>query len=210
LTFDHYVTICHEHQHGVFILCHKIIDRFNKTKISIFTAYKMSISVHSTDEIDEAKRTSRLKTFLCEKLLPILFKQFMTVGILIALFIGFVFPQLGAWVGSFEGSSYICIIMIFLHSGLKLKMAAMKDAIKEYKGFIWGLISIVLITTLIGTKLTQLLPFCESVANYEHDGENKTSAACEDSIVGPREFLLGLELYYISPCAVAAGIVLVS
>ncbi len=120
------------------------------------------------------------------------------------------FPQLGAWVGSFEGSSYICIIMIFLHSGLKLKMAAMKDAIKEYKGFIWGLISIVLITTLIGTKLTQQLPFCESVANYEHDGENKTSAACEDSIVGPREFLLGLELYYISPCAVAAGIVLVS
>jgi predicted Na+-dependent transporter len=169
----------------------------------------MSISVHSMDEIEETKSTSRLKTFLNEKLLPFLFKQFMTLGILIALFIGFVFPRLGAWVSSFEGSTYICIIMIFLHSGVKIKMAAMKDVIKEYKGFIWGLISIVLITTLIGTKLTQLLPFGESVANCEHAGENGTSGTC-DSIVGPREFLLGLEFYYISPCAVAAGVVLVS
>ena len=170
----------------------------------------MSISVHSTDEIDEAKRTGGIKRFLKEKLLPILFKQFMTIGILIALFVGFVFPKLGYWVGSFEGSTYICIIMIFLHSGLKLKTAAMRDAIKEYKGFIWGLISIVLITTLIGTKLTQQLPFGESVANYGRNSGNKTSSKQEDSIVGPREFLIGLELYYISPCAVAAGVVLVS
>ena len=170
----------------------------------------MSTSVHSTDEIEESKETSRLKTFLSKKLFPLLFKQFMTIGILIALFVGFVFPQLGVWVGSFEGSTYICIIMIFLHSGLKLKTAAIKDAIKEYKGFIWGLISIVLITTLIGTKLTQQLPFCESVANNEHDDGNKTLSTCEDSIVGPREFLIGFEFYYISPCAVAAGIVMVS
>jgi predicted Na+-dependent transporter len=170
----------------------------------------MSISVHSTDEIGDSKKSSRLKTFLHEKLLPFLFKQFMTIGILIALFVGFVAPQLGDWVGSFEGSSYICIIMIFLHSGLKLKTAAMKDAIKEYKGFIWGLISIVLITTLIGTKLTQQLPFCESVANDKRESGNGTSGTCEGSILGPREFLIGLELYYISPCAVAAGIVLVS
>ena len=170
----------------------------------------MSISVHSTDEIDESKRSGSIKRFLKEKLLPILFKQFMTIGILLALFVGFVFPKLGFWVGSFEGSTYICIIVIFLHSGLKLKTTAMKDAIKEYKGFIWGLISIVLITTLIGTKLTQQLPFGESVANYEHGGNQTSSKQEEGSIVGPREFLIGLELYYISPCAVAAGVVLVS
>ena len=92
----------------------------------------MSISVHSTDKIDETKGTSRLKTFLKERLLTFLFKQFMTIGILTAIFVGFVFPKLGSWVGSFEGSTYICIIMVFLHSGLKLKTAAMKDAVAEY------------------------------------------------------------------------------
>ena len=170
----------------------------------------MSISVHSTDKIDETKGTSRLKTFLKERLLTFLFKQFMTIGILTAIFVGFVFPKLGSWVGSFEGSTYICIIMVFLHSGLKLKTAAMKDAVAEYKGFIWGLISIVLISALIGTKLTQLLPFDESVTNYKHDDRNTTLSKHGGSIVGPREFLLGLELYYISPCAVATGIVFVS
>ena len=99
-----------------------------------FIAVKMSISsVHSTDEIDESKRSGCIKRFLKERLLPILFKQFMTIGILIALFVGFVFPKLGFWVGSFEGSTYICIIVIFLHSGLKLK-TTMKDT-KVHLGF---------------------------------------------------------------------------
>ena len=169
----------------------------------------MSVSLHSTDEIDQTEKVNRLKTFLKEKVLPLVFKQFMTIGILIALFVGFVFPRLGNWVSSFEGSTYICVIIIFLHSGLKLKTAAMKDAIKEWKAFIWGLISITLITTLIGTKLTQLLPFGENVAHYKQDGGNQTLRERKDSVVGPGEFLLGLELYYISPCAVASGIVLV-
>ena len=163
----------------------------------------------STEEIDE-KKPGRLIKFLQEKILPFMFKQFMMLGIMIALFVGFVFPRVGAYVGSFVGSTYVCIIMVFLHSGVKLKTAAVKDAIREYKGFILGLISIVLITTIIGTKLTQLLPFGETAANYEmKNSSNETFGENEKSIVGPREFLIGLEIYYISPCAVASGIVLV-
>ncbi|XP_028410176.1 probable sodium/metabolite cotransporter BASS4, chloroplastic [Dendronephthya gigantea] len=178
--------------------------------VGLIMLKRMSMDSVSTEDINE-KKPGRFKMFLHEKLLPLMFKQFMMLGIIIALFVGLVFPRIGAYVGSFEGSTYICIIMVFLHSGVKLKTAAMKDAIKEYKAFIWGLISIVLITTIIGTKLTQLLPFGESVANYENKNHsNETSGENEESIVGPREFLIGLEIYYISPCAVASGIVLVS
>ena len=85
--------------------------------------------------------------------------------------------------------------------------AEIRDAVKEYRAFIWGLISIVLIMTLIGTKLTQLLPFGETVTTHVDENGNSTLARSGSDIVGPREFLLGLEIYYISPCAVASGIV---
>lgn len=157
------------------------------------------------DEVVETKKFALFRTFFKEKLKPFFFKQFMTIGILIALLVGFVFPKLGDFVGSWKGSTYVCVIMIFLHSGLKLKVAAIKDVFKQYRGFIWGVISIILITTLISTEMTKLLPFGDCDDN---DG-NKTKRTCHDSVVGPREFLLGLEIYYISPCTVAAGVVLV-
>lgn len=145
-----------------------------------------------------------LKLLFKTKVIPFLFKHFLVIGILVALLIGFVAPEAGAWVGSFKGSSYICVIVIFLHSGLKLKTAELKSVVKEYKPLIWGLLSITIFSSIIGTKLSQLLPFEETVSNNKNRNDSKTS------IFGPKEFLLGLEFYYISPCAIASGIVLAS
>lgn len=154
----------------------------------------------------EDDTTSTWKSLAKNKIIPFVYKHFLLIGILLALLLGFTAPEAGAWLGSFKGSSYICVICIFLHSGLKLKTAEVKSVIKEYRAFTWGLLSITILSSILGSKLSQLLPFEETGFNENIHGNISVTT----SIVGPREFLLGLELYYISPCAVSSGIVLVS
>lgn len=146
------------------------------------------------------------KSWFKTKVIPFLFQHFLVVGILVALFVGFVVPQPGAWVGNFKGSSYICVIIVFLHSGFKLKTAEINSVVKQYKALILGICSIMFLSPIIGCKLSQLLPFEETLSI----NENRNSSYSKTSIVGPREFLIGLEFYYISPCAVASGVVLTS
>ena len=162
------------------------------------------MSSNENEELDKNVKTGQYKLFVREKLLPFLYKQFMTISIVVFVAVGFILPEPGNWVGSFKGSSYICVIVVFLHSGLKLKTDALKSAIKQWKAFLFGITSILLISTLIGTKLSQLLPFGESVGT-----ENNANHTSRESIVGPHEFLLGLKFYYISPSAIATGVVLV-
>ena len=161
--------------------------------------------VNENMENDRSTRCLIFKT----KVQPFLYKHCLMLGIICILIIGLTFPQPGDYVGRFKGSSYICVIMIFLHSGLKLRTAEAKTAISNYKAFIWGILSTLLFSSIIGSKLTQLLPF-EEPASFTASTNSNSTTNSGSSIVGPGEFQIGLELYFISPCAIASGIILVS
>ena len=104
----------------------------------------------SSSETPRPTLWNRVKTGVLKNCLPICLVFFVVLGI--------VAPQPGVFFSELP-TQYICVIGLFLHSGLKLKTGEVKDALKSYKAFIWGVICIMCLTPIIGGHLTGLLPY---------------------------------------------------
>ena len=121
---------------------------------------------------------------------------------------------------------YICIILIFFHSGVKLRTGEIKDVLKSIKGLIWGVVCILFVTPVIGGKLTGSLPYVpmvlptensfaairnNSINNITKDTDWSTrSHVSNESILGPALFQTAMQIYFIAPCTISAGVILVS
>lgn len=148
-----------------------------------------------------------------------LFKNFLPICLVFFMVLGIVLPEPGVFFSELP-TQYVCVVGLFLHSGLKLKTGEVKDALKSFKALLWGIISILLITPLIGGHLTGLLPFksSEDEGNGGHvDGNsslNMTPVIAHDysssSVLGPQLFRIGIQIYFIVPCTISAGVILVS
>ena len=77
-----------------------------------------------------------------------LFKNFLPICLVFFMVFGIVLPEPGVFFSELP-TQYVCVVGLFLHSGLKLKTGEVKDALKSYKALLWGIISILLITPLI-------------------------------------------------------------
>ena len=140
---------------------------------------------------------------LVVKLGKFLFQNYLPIGLLLAIFIGLIFPAPGAFFASLE-FQFVCIPTIFLITGLKLKTDDVKDAVKAWRAWIWGTLSILLVTPIIGIKLSSLLP-----VNVNNTLTNATFEI-EETAIGPPEFRIGFQLFCVAPCTVSSGIVMVS
>jgi len=80
---------------------------------------------------------------------------------------------------------YICVIIIFLISGLKLTTDALRKALSAYYGIAYGLLTILFITVCVGVKLTQQVDFPDV-----------------------EEFQSGLIVFFSMPTTINSGIVL--
>ncbi|EDO43375.1 predicted protein, partial [Nematostella vectensis] len=150
-------------------------------------------------------------------------KNFLPLGLVFLVGFGILLPAPGVFLSEFP-THYICIVGIFLHSGLKLRTGEIRDTIRAYKALIYQILVIMLLTPIIGVKLTELLPFgrealLSSRSSSTNDGINRTSkmgmnesgrTSQENAVLGPAEFKTGIELYLIVPCTISAGVVLVS
>lgn len=153
-----------------------------------------------------------------------LFKNFLPICLLFFVIFGIVVPQPGVFFSELP-TQYVCVVGLFLHSGLKLKTGEVKDALKSFKALIWGIICILVITPIIGGQLTGLMPYEKYVAgepaqkngvhlNGNHS-TNTTPSPIEEqpkgsSILGPALFQIGIQIYFIVPCTISAGVILVS
>ena len=146
-----------------------------------------------------------------------LFKNFLPICLVFFMVFGIVLPEPGVFFSELP-TQYVCVVGLFLHSGLKLKTGEVKDALKSFKALLWGIISILLITPLIGGHLTGLLPFksSEDEGNGVHVNSslNTTPVVAHDysssSSLGPLLFRIGIQIYFIVPCTISAGVILVS
>ena len=116
--------------------------------------------------MDEQTRCSKVHEFCVKHILPIS----LVVGVVVAI----LFPAPGVAVGATlpRGANcsdvgvtcrspvaYTCITIIFFCSGLKLSTDEVKRALTEWKGALWGIVSILFLTVLVAVKLTQLITF---------------------------------------------------
>jgi sodium/bile acid cotransporter 7 len=76
-----------------------------------------------------------------------------------------------------------------------------KEALKNWRAWIWGTLAILLITPVIGIKLSSLLPV---------NGNNTLTNDTVETAIGPPEFRIGFQLFCVAPCTISSGIVMVS
>ncbi|XP_012558378.1 uncharacterized protein LOC100203086 [Hydra vulgaris] len=126
------------------------------------------------------------------KLEHLLLNNFLPISFIAALLIGIFLPQVGNTLNH-KSTTYICLVFIFLYSGLYLPSSAIKDSIKAYKAAAWGFISILFFSCIIGSQLTMLIPF------------HKISSS-----LGTQSFKTGLVVYFCSPCTVSSGVLMIT
>lgn len=154
-------------------------------------------SVSRPDEERKPSCLSKFASFLNAYLLPIGLLAFVVFGALV--------PEPGVAI-SHQATSFICVIGIFFYSGLFLRTEEMKAAIKAYRASIWGMISILFITSLIGSQLTNLLTFDEASIFQNATREGGRNKA----LFGSSEFKTGFQLFFIVPCTISSGVLMVS
>ena len=139
------------------------------------------IDVLGGDAVDEFE--SGGKAF-GKKLFAFLKSQLLPIGLLVGLVLSVTVPFLGAFLDRGGIFTYVCIVLIFVISGLKLETAEWTDAMKSYKAIIFSLASILFITPIVGSSLTNIVS------------------------LQPQEFNLGLSIFFCSPCAINSPVVL--
>ncbi|RMX50177.1 hypothetical protein pdam_00004855 [Pocillopora damicornis] len=150
----------------------------------------------------------------------VVFKNLFPISLVFFVALGILAPEPGVFFSKLP-THYVCVIGIFLHSGLKLKTGEVTDAFKAFKALIWGVICILLITPIVGGHLTGLLPFTVTKSHATKDcsdinGSNSwngTSLSPEEnpegsSILGPFFFQIGMQIYFIVPCTISSGVIL--
>ncbi len=110
--------------------------------------------------------------------------QCLPLGLILGLFFGLLVPIVGTTIGQKGVMSFICVIVIFLVSGLKLNTQEAKAALGSYKSIIYGITSIMVLTSLLGSFLTSFLP------------------------LEPAEFKTGIIIFFCTPCAIAYSVIL--
>ena len=180
--------------------------------------------IESEDSLTEIS-TEQPRPPLWRRAKAAVFKNFLPICLIFFLVLGIAVPQPGVFFSELP-TQYVCVVGLFLHSGLKLKTGEVKDALKSFKGLLWGIICILFITPLIGGQLTGLMPYQHYVAadsskengfhvNGNHSSNNVTPSPIRDqlegrSVLGPALFQIGIQIYFIVPCTISAGVILVS
>ena len=195
-----------------FVLLMTLIGARNKLRHMnpTMAALNLPESEGSPEEISE----KRLK--LLTRVKAVVFKNFLSISLVFFVALGILVPEPGVFFSELP-THYVCVVGIFLHSGIKLKTGEVKDAFKAFKAMIWGVICILLITPIIGGHLTGLLPYTVTKGHattngVEINGSSPSTGGHSEgsSVLGPVFFQIGMQIYFIVPCTISSGVILVS
>jgi sodium/bile acid cotransporter 7 len=121
-------------------------------------------------------------------------KHFLVIGLLLAIIVGASAPVLGETIASWKvcgalgcvgGMQTICVVVIFLITGLTLKTDEVKKALRAWPEASYGVLAILIITPLLGL-LPRRLSFL------------------------PQEFQIGFILFCSMPTTINSGVALVT
>jgi hypothetical protein len=139
-------------------------------------------------------------------------KHFLPIGTLFIIPLGILFPAPAVYLHGKLPVVQMCIVILFFVIGTKFRLTEIQSALRCYKETALGIIVVLLLTPVVGTKLLMLPKFRE-VPRSGLDTENGTlnsSWTIELPDFGPEEFRIGLQIFCVSPCASAFPTVVVS
>ena len=124
----------------------------------------------------------------CQKMRKFALKHFLPLGLVLAIIVGLIIPQIGAAFASVRIGKYgvfqtLFVFVIFIITGLTLKTDDIKKALKAWQATLFGVTSILFITPLLAL-VPQHLPFL------------------------PTEFQIGFLLFCTMPTTINSGVAL--
>ena len=148
------------------------------------------------------------KDYFCFKILRKI-KKFLSINALplflvLSVIIGAAIPQIGVAIDH-KATTYVCLVIMFLYSGLYLRTSSIKEAFKAYRAAIWGVLSILCVTCIIGSNLTTLVSFRETPSL----SKSKNISLSGNETKPVESFKTGLIVYLCTPCTVSSGILMV-
>ena len=145
-----------------------------------------------------------IKNFCLRNILPI--------GTIFAVIFGICLPQPAIYVSQRIPVSKICIIVVFLTIGLRLRFAEAKSAVKSYKDILVGLLLVLFATPVFAANVLNQIPYFGSLIGSGRDWEISSSNGTTGKIpvLGPEEFRLALQVYCLCPSPTATSLILVS
>ena len=139
-------------------------------------------------------------------------KHFLPIGTICIIPLGILSPTPAVYLDGKLPVVQICIVTLFFVIGTKFRLTEIQSALRCYKETALGIIVVLLLTPVVGTKLL-MLPKFRKVPRSALDAENRTlnnSWTIELPDFGPEEFRIGLQIFCVSPCASAFPTVVVS
>ncbi|XP_028416099.1 uncharacterized protein LOC114539686 [Dendronephthya gigantea] len=105
----------------------------------------------------------------------------------------------------------MCIVTLFFVIGAKFRLTEIRSALRCFKETLLGIIVVLFVTPVVGTKLLTLpsfRDFAQSGLKANETLNNSWSIQLPD--LGPEEFRIGLQIFCVSPCASAFPTVVVT
>eukprot|EP00668_Euglena_longa_P011724 GGOE01014139.1.p1 GENE.GGOE01014139.1~~GGOE01014139.1.p1 ORF type:complete len:430 (-),score=83.25 GGOE01014139.1:300-1532(-) len=138
----------------------------------------------------ELSRGGRIAHHWLEKVKAVVVKNFLLVCFAIAVTVALSWPEPGCYVGSWKFGTVRMMqalnnAIVFFISGLTLKNSEFKQVLTYWKAFLYGMISILVLTPCLGF-------------------------ATKEMPLSPPEFVIGLTIFCVVPTTLGVGVALVS
>ncbi|XP_028401739.1 probable sodium/metabolite cotransporter BASS4, chloroplastic [Dendronephthya gigantea] len=140
-------------------------------------------------------------------------KHFLPIGTIFIILFGILFPAPAVYVQAKVPVVKMCIITLFFIIGTKFPLKEIRSALHCYKETGLGVIAVLLLTPVIGTKLLMIPQFRELHPSRFYPNKttfNSTRSILELPDFGPEEFRIGLQIFCVSPCASAFPTVVIT
>ena len=140
-----------------------------------------------------------------------LLRNFLPIGTVISVIIGIFLPQPAVYLSKKIPVIKISIIALSFSIGLRVRFVEAKSAAKSYKEVVVGLLLVLFVAPAVSINVLGQIPyFGPFVGNVEGLKNSSNNSFEEMPILGPEEFRLGMQIYYMCPSAPATSLIMVS
>ena len=153
---------------------------------------------------------SRLSPY-CHKALTALLEYCdvysLALGVLVILIIGSQWSQVGIFLSNVY-LPHLCLGVCFFACAIRVKSEELFAAIKSYSAIFWGVLTILVVIPATGTQITKTIQF----ATMTNEDMNTSHSLVVGNVtaIGPTEFAIALQVFFIVPASMSAGAILVS
>ena len=168
-----------------------------------------SVGVSINENVEKEKSgEQKLSIFLRIKIL--LLRHLLPLGIVLSVIFGIALPQPAVYLNEKIPLGTICVVCLFTTIGLRLRVSEAKSAIKSYKEIVIGLILIIFLVPFSVVNSLNKIPYFSALIGQQTNSRNASNmSSYEMKILGPEEFRIGLQIYFMSPSAPASSLILV-